>query len=393
MDQAAVLLPEFLLILLTGLLLVLSRLAPRMCPPAATFGLVAVLGAMLGLALTGAVSGPALGGAFQLGPFATVMRAAILLVATAASLLAWGEHVPSPARHWPLLIASSLGALGLAGSAQPLVGLASVLLMVAPLVGMALIGRTAAYEAWLLGGVTLAGAAGLARHLLLPFGAHAALWGPLAAGLGGLLLVAGAWLTLTKATPQRMLTGIAVTTTGLLLLALHAASQSAASGEALVAFVMTALCASAAIIGLTACLAAARAHSFADLASLSRRSPLVAWGLLACALGVAALPASGAFWARLVLVRAQLLYVSASLQFATLALAVLAMAAVLPAAYAALRLFQTLFSERLAPAPCEALELPPGHAALVMLAAAFSVATFAAPAALWALASFAASGF
>jgi NADH-quinone oxidoreductase subunit N len=475
LDHALILLPEFLLVLLSLACLAFGRFAPRIVAPLATFGLVAILGVLIGQAMTGALGGPAFADAVQIGPFAWLLRGAILLAAAAASALAWGEDPARPDLSFGLLTASAVGAMGLAGSADLLVLFLSIALMGFPLLGLIALGRgparsegamklfmtqgmaaavllfaftwafglggstsfmalgaslqtpdtlltfvmllmlgglsftVAAFPfhawlpdtleasapstgAWLLGGAALAAVAGLLRVLVMVFSTNASLWAPYVTGLAVLSLLAGGLLALAQADLRRMLGFLAVATTGFLMLALVAASHAAASQEALGALLMTELTSAIASIGLMAGFGASQARSLADLGGLHRRSPALALALTACALGLAALPFAGAFWARLTLIRALLVYVSQSMQFGAIALAVLAMGITVLVAYATLRIPKAIY---LGPSDPEdpGLAFPAGHAAVLMVCALLSVAFFVAPAPLWALVSFATIGF
>ncbi len=475
MDHALILLPEFLLVLLSLAILAFGRFAPRISPPLATFGLVAALGILVGQAMTGALGGPAFADAVQIGPFAWLLRGAILLAATASAAMAWSEPPTRPDLYFGLLTASAVGAMGLAGAADLLVLFLSYALMGLPLLGMLALGRgparseaamklfmtqgvaaavllfaftwafglggstsfvalgaalqtpdtlltfvmllmlgglsftVAAFPfhawlpdvteashastgAWILGGAGLAAVAGLLRVLMMVFSTNTALWAPYVTGLAVFSLLAGGLLALAQADLRRMLGFLAVATTGFLMLALMAASHAASSQEALSALLMTALTTAVATMGLFAGLGATQARSLADLGGLHRRSPALALAMTACALGLAALPLAGAFWARLTLIRALLVYVSQSMQFGIIALAVLAMGMTVLVAYTALRIPKAIY---LGPSDPERADLafPAGHTAVLMVCALLSVAFFVAPAPLWALVSFATRGF
>lgn len=403
MDNAIAVLPEFVLVISALALLVLGQLAPRWAASSALFGLLAGLGILVGQAATGIVGGPALAGALQIGPFAWVMRLAVLLFACAAAGLAWEDAPARPERFFPALTASAAGAMSLASAATLPAFIACLSLAGLPLLALRasrkkdpandLAPGQAALGTWLFGGVFLAAIAGLARLLLLALPMHAALWTLPVTVLGGLCLVGGSLLALAHAEPRRVLSRTVFAAAGLPLLALLAASQPAVSHDALAALVMTALTTAVAASGLHVGLVAAKAKGLGDLAGLHRRSAPLALALVLCAVGLAALPLSGAFWARLALVRAQLLYVSASQVFAAVALAILVMAIGVLGAYVALRLPKAILLERPDPNPPAVLAVPMGQAVWLALTAGLSAATFAAPAVLWMLASFAARGF
>ncbi|MNR93029.1 NADH-quinone oxidoreductase subunit N [compost metagenome] len=474
MDNALVLLPEFLLVLLSLAILVFGRHFPRHVAPLATFGLVAVFGVLVGQALTGAVSGSAFAQAVQIGPFAWLIRGVLLLMAAASSALAWGEAPRRPDLTFGLLLASAVGALGVAASADAVILYLSLTLMGMALTGlvaqsrehaakeatmkvflfqavagavllfgltwlfglggstsfvdlaaalqtpdtlltfaMLLVlgglaftvaavpfhawlpdvteGSSLAVGSWLLGGAGLAAVAGLVRILIMLFATNTGLWAPYVTGLAVLSLLGGGLLALAQSDLRRMLAFGAVGTSGLVLLALVAASHPASSQEGLMALLMTALTAGIATLGIFAGLGAAKARSLTDLTGLHRRAPGLALALSACALALAALPLSGAFWARVTLVRSLLVYVSQSMQFGALALAVLAMGMTVLAAYTALRIPKAIYlSPGAAPSGGEA---PSPHGAVLWICALLSVFFFVAPALLWSVVGSATKGF
>ncbi len=482
MDHAIVLLPEFLLVLLSFAILALGRFFPRLIAPLTTYGLVAVLGVLIGQAMTGVAGRPAFAEAVQIGPFAWLVRGAILLCAAASATLAWEEAPARPDLYFGLLLASTVGAMGIAGAADGVILLIGCLILALSLMGLLALGRgrakaeatlklflfqvvaaavllfalTWAYglggstgyvslggalqtpdaqltfvmllmlgglafmvaalpfhawlpdvsEAsmaptgvWLLGGAALAAVAGLVRALMMVFATNTSLWAPYVTGLAVLSMLGGSLLALAQSDLRRMLGFSAVATSGFVLLALVAASHAASSQEGLSALLMVALTAGIATVGLLAGLGAANARTLTDLAGLHRRSPWLAAALTACALGLAALPLAGAFWARVALVRAVLVHVSQSMQFGMLALAVLAMLVTVLGAYSALRIPKAVY---LAPGAethgagalsAETIDVPAGHLLVLTLCALLSVAFFVAPAPLWALVSFATIGF
>ncbi len=476
MDNAMVLLPESLLVLLTVALFVMGRFAPRFAAPLATFGLVAILGALIGQAMTGAWGGPAFQQAVQIGPFAWLLRGSILLVAAASSALAWGEKPARAGLFFGLLTASTLGALGLVGSADLVMLFLSVNLMGIPLVGLlALSGGRASAEApmkrffslgvtaaillfsmswlfglggstsyaalgtalqtpdtlltfglllllgglaftlaaypfhswlpdiaeagspalasWLLGGAMLAALAGFVRAVLMIFPTQAGLWAPYVLGLAVLSLLGGSLLALAQSQLSRMVAYTAIATQGFALLALLAASHPASSHEGIGALLFTVLTAAIAAVGLFAGIHAAQANTLADLAGLHRRAPQLAMGLTACALGLAALPLAGAFWARVLLVRALLAYVSQSLQFALVGVAILAGLVGVISAYTALRIPRAIYLEASVAVDRPEIVIPTGHGVVLLLCALFSVGFFVAPASLWSLVTYATRGF
>lgn len=474
MDHAVTLLPEFLLVILALALFASDRLAPRMASPLAILGLVGVLGVLIGQGLTGAVGGSAFHDAVQIGPFAWLMRGAILLAAAGAASLAG-----SPAhagRFFGLLTASTVGAMLLAGASDLVILLEGLALMSLPLIGLLMLGSdrakgeaamklflvlgiaagvlvlgsawlfglggstsfnalasalqtpdallsfgllillgglaftvaavpfhswlpdvsqaaSPALGAWLLGGAGLAALAGLTRILMMLFGPNAGLWAPYVTGLGVLSLLAGGFLALAQSDLRRMLGFLAIASTGVLLLALASASHAASSQDALGALVMTALSAAVAFVGLFAGLEALQARTLTDLNGLYRRAPWRSLALTVCALALASLPFTGAFWARLALVRAQLVYVSQSLHFGAIALAVFVMLMTVLGAYTLLRLPKALFLGPSAATEAPEAEAPAGPWAVLAVSAIMSVSFFVAPGALGALASFATRGF
>lgn len=476
MDNALVLLPEFLLVLLSLAVFAVGRFAPRLVAPMATFGVVAAFGVLLGQALTGIVGGPAFADAVQIGPFAWLLRGAILLAASGASALAWGEASPRPDLRYGLLLASVVGALGVAGSADWIILFLSLTLMGTALLGLVALGRSRARNeatmklffvqavagavllfgltwvfglggsssfvalgaalqtpdtlltyamllvlgglaftvaavpfhawlpdategsalstgAWLLGGAALAVMAGLTRVLMMVFATNTGLWAPYVTGLAVLSLLAGSLLALAQSDLRRMLAFGAVSTSGLVLLTLVSASHPASSQEGLMALLMTALTAVIATLGLFAGLGAAGARTLTDLAGLHRRSPAIALALSACAIALAALPLAGAFWARVTLVRALLVYVSQSMQFGELALAVLAMGTTVVMAYTALRIPKAIYLTAGADPATSEPAVPSPHVAVLGLCALISVLFFVAPSLLWSLVGAATRGF
>lgn len=481
MDNAIVLLPELLLVLLSLAVLIGGRFsprlfAPRLIAPVSTFGLVAAFGVLLGQALTGAVGGPAFANAVQIGPLAWMFRGAILLAAAAASALAWGEAHPRPHLRFGLLIASTVGALGMAGAADwvilfmsasvmgtALLGLVALgpgrarneatlkLFLVQAVAGAVLLfgltwlfglggstsfvalgtalqtpdslltyglllvlgglafitaavpfhawlpdateGSTLSTGAWLLGGAALAAVAGMMRVLMMVFATNTGLWAPYVTGLAILSLLIGSLLALAQSDLRRMLAFASVGTTGFVLLSMVAASHPASSQDGLMALLMTALTAGIATLGLFAGLGAAGARTLTDLSGLHRRNPGLALALSACAVALAALPLAGAFWARVALVRGLLVYVSQSMQFGALALAVLAMLTTVVMAYAALRIPKAIYLPASdAPGPSD-LAPPSPQMAVLWLCALASVLFFVAPSLLWSLVGAATRGF
>lgn len=484
MDHAIVLLPEFLVVLFSLAILAFGRFFPRLVAPLATYALIAVLGVLVGQALTGAVGGPAFAEAIQIGPFAWLVRGAILLCAAASAALAWGENPTRPDLTYGLLLASTVGAMGIAGAADGVILWLGATILALSLMGLLALGRgcakaeatlklflfqataasvflfgltwafgldgstgyvslggalqtpdpllsyamllmlgglaftvaaipfhawlpdvsessSASTGAWLLGGAALAAVAGLVRVLMMVFTTNMSLWAPYVTGLAILSLLGGGLLALAQSDLRRLLGFSAVATSGFVLLALVAASHVASSQQGLAALLMTALTAGIATIGLLAGIGAAKARTLTDLAGLHRREPWLAAALTACALGLAALPFAGAFWARVALVRAILVHVSQAMQFGLIALAVLAMLVTVLGVYSALRIPKAIY---LAPATeaqtagthgadARELDVPAGHMVVLMLCALLSVAFFVAPAPLWALVSFATIGF
>ena len=254
-------------------------------------------------------------------------------------------------------------------------------------------GSSASTGVWLLGGAALAAVAALVRLLMMVFATNNSLWAPYVTGLAVLSLVGGGLLALAQSDVRRMLGFSAVAGSGFVLLALVSASHAASSHEGLAALVMTLLTGGVGLVGLLAGLCAVKATTLEDLSGLHRRSPGLAAAMTACALAIAALPLAGAFWARLTLLRGLLLYVSQSLQFGMIALAVLAMAVSVLMAYTALRIPKAIYLSSSVDAPPTEVAAPAGPVAVLMLCALLSVAFFVAPAPFWALVSFATTGF
>jgi len=476
MDNAIVLLPELLLVLLGLAVLIAARFAPRLIAPLSTYGLVAAFGVLLGQALIGAVGGPAFANAVQIGPLAGFFRGAILLAVAAASALAWGEAHPSPHLRFGLLIASALGALGMAGAADWVILYLSATVMGTALLGLVALGPSRARQetmlklflvqavagavmlfgltwlyglggstsyvalgsalqtpdslltyalllvlgglaftvaavpfhawlpdategsapstgAWLLGGASLAAVAGVTRVLMMVFSTNTGLWAPYVTGLAVLSLLAGSLLALAQSELRRMLAFASVGTTGFGLLSLVAASHPASSQDGLMALLMTVLTAGIATLGLFAGFGAAGARTLTDLTGLHRRQPGLALALSACAIALAALPLAGAFWARISLVRAILVYVSQSMLFGALALAVLVMLTTVVMAYTALRVPKAIYLPT-TDAPIPSDQAPPSpQLAVLWLCALASVFFFVAPSLLWSLVGAATRGF
>lgn len=475
MDHAIILLPEFLITLLALAILVFGRSFPRIVPVLTTYGLIVALGVLVGQAQTGALGAAAFGETIQIGPFAWVLRGAILAMAAGASAIAWGESPRRPDLSFGLLAISTVGAMILAGAADlvilflgfallgfPLVGWlalsrspagaeASMKLFVTAAVasGILLFGLTwlyglrggtsfaalsaalqnpdplltfvllltlgglafplaafpfhawlpdvteggdAALGAWVLGGAALGVLAALSRVLMMLFSAHSGLWAPYLAALAVLSLLGGGLLAVAQADLRRMLAYFGVTSAGMAMLALLAAAHPASSQAALSALLMMALGATGATLGLFAGFSAANVKTLPELSGLHRRHPGVAFGLTLSALALAALPFSLAFWARLTLARALLLYVSNSLQFWAIALAVLAMAVTVMGAYTALRIPRAIFRGP-AEGPATPREAPAAPLAVLALCALLSVFFFLAPAPFWGLVSAATLGF
>lgn len=254
-------------------------------------------------------------------------------------------------------------------------------------------GGSASTGAWLLGGAALAAVSGLVRVLMMVFPTNTALWAPYVTGLAVLSLLIGGLLALAQSDLRRLLGFSAVAISGFVLTALVSASHAASGQEGLAALWMTALTGGVGIVGLVAGIGAVKAATLEDLNGLHRRAPGVAIAMTACALAVAALPLSGTFWARLTLLRGLLVYVSNSLQFGMIALAVLAMGVTVLLAYTALRIPKAIYLSRTSDASPSAIEAPAGHVAVLMLCALLSVVFFLAPAPLWGLVSFATIGF
>lgn len=474
MDHAIVFLPELLLLILAVALGSLGRVSPKLVAPVSTFGLLAVLGVLLGQGATGAVGGQAFAAAIQVGPFAWLFRAAILVGGAAASALAWGESPRRPGLFFGLLVASVFGAmavasasdlviltLGLAILGSSLIGLvalgarraareASMKLFFAQAIALALLlfaitwvfglGGSTSYTslgaalqtpdtlyayallltlggmaftvavlpfhawlpdaveasapsvgAWMLGGAALAVVGALVRLLLMVFDTSPGLWVAIAGGLGVLCLVGGSLLALAQANLQRMVAFGAVASLGFILLALMATSHPAVSHEALRTLALTALAAGASMVGLLAGFGACRAERLEDLSGLAKRSPFLAFALATAALGLAGLPLAAAFWARVALVKAMLLYVSQSLQFAAVSLAVLVMLATVVLAYVFLRIPRAMVLG--ATDAGEGAEVAAPHGVVLVVATLLGFALFWVPGPFWTLASAAARGF
>lgn len=479
MDNAIVLLPEFLLVLLSLAILAFGRFFAGIVAPVATFGLIAVFGVLVGQSLTGTVGGTAFAEAVQIGPFAMIVRGAVLLAAAGASALAWGESPRRPDLCFGLLLASAVGALGIVGSADWVLLVVSLTLMGTALLGLVALGRGPARHeatlklflfqavagavllfgltwlyglggstsftalgaalqtpdslltyalllvlgglaftiaavpfhawlpdvtqgsslstgAWLLGGAGLAAVAGVLRVLLLVFATNPGLWVPYVTGLAVLSLVIGGLLALAQSDLRRMLAFGAIATTGVVSITLVAAAHPATIPDALTALLTTAFTAGIGTLGVFAGLGAANAKTLTDLSGLHRRHPGLALALSACAFTLAALPLTGAFWARLAVVRSILVYVSQSVQFGALALAVLAMLMTVVAAYTALRIPKAIYLSASADAPASEREAPGSPApqvAVLAICALVSVCFFVAPSLLASLVDVATRGF
>lgn len=246
---------------------------------------------------------------------------------------------------------------------------------------------------WLLGGAALATMTGLVRVLMMVFPTNTSLWAPYVTGLAVFSLLVGGLLALAQSNLLRLIGYSAVALGGMALVALVSASMAATAQEGLAAWLMTLVTAGVGLMGLIAGAGAVRAVTLEDLGGLHRRAPGVAIAMTLCALSLAALPFAGAFWARLTLLRSLLTYVSHSMQFGMIALAVLLMVVSVLLAYTALRIPKAIYLSGKTESSEGALELPIGHVTLLMLCAILSMMVFLAPAPLWALVTAATRGF
>lgn len=196
------------------------------------------------------------------------------------------------------------------------------------------------------------------RLVYAPYG-----WGTAVAVLGGVGAVFGALMAARQAELRRLLAWATVAHTGLVLLGLvaaadfyaHAGARSrgvrisdhvdwgqSAGDLAVAAVLLTLVVHALACLGLLAAQTAFdRGRGLVDLAGLGRRAPISAVAVALCLMGLAGLPPTGAFIARLMLVQAGL-EDSNLLVRAALAAGVLAGAAL---AWACLRVLALLWSE------------------------------------------------
>lgn len=154
------------------------------------------------------------------------------------------------------------------------------------------------FVAWLSVAPKAAGFVALFRVYFEGMGAGAALWGPMAAGLATLTIVAGNLMALPQQNTKRLLAYSGIAHIGYMLVGLAAAS---ASGTAMVLFYLVAYVFGnmGAFLVVEAVARAEGSEHLTAFRGLAQRSPLLALAMLLFLLSLGGVPFVAGFWAKL----------------------------------------------------------------------------------------------
>jgi NADH-quinone oxidoreductase subunit N len=154
------------------------------------------------------------------------------------------------------------------------------------------------FVAWLSVAPKAAGFVALFRVYLEGVGAHAGLWGPVAAALAAVTVVAGNLMALPQQNTKRLLAYSGVAHIGYMLVAFAATS---ASGTAMILFYLVAYVFGnmGAFLVVEAVARAEGGEHLGALRGLAQRSPLLALSMLLFLLSLGGIPFVAGFWAKL----------------------------------------------------------------------------------------------